>query len=391
MQQCLTKVPGSQHMVSMLLARTPGWIAFFAYFLTLAPTVTLEWSGMLVTAADHGGVPIPPGYPLWTILAVLFARAFSWVTFNGHPNPAWGVGLMSAVFGALTVANVAALVRRVHTREDSDRLPAAVAGASASLILAFSHTFWTKCVVAEPVTLYLFLLTLFLRLGLKWIQEGRAAEAYALAVVCGLGVLTSYAFGVVLLILPFLVIAAGRDAIRRLHPAVLLMCFVAGLLPVLYLPIASAQNPPMNWGYARSWEGFLHVIRRGQFERIDVTANAADFMAHPEKVSRLISVVLHHLLAQFRLPLILVALAGSIVAGIKPDIRRTWHLLLGLLFVAYIVAILLVQNPLLDIQTLFIARIAWLPLSVLTALFIGTALFSYTRQLLSPRPTTPAP
>ena len=391
MPQCLRKVPGSQHMVSMLLARIPGWIAFFAYFLTLAPTVTLEWSGMLVTAADHGGVPIPPGYPLWTILAGLFARAFSWVTFNGHPNPAWGVGLMSAVFGALTVANVAALVRRVHTREDSDRLPAAVAGASASLILAFSHTFWTKCVVAEPVTLYLFLLTLFLRLGLKWIQEGRAAEAYALAVVCGLGVLTSYAFGVVLLILPFLVIAAGRDAIRRLHPAVLLMCFVAGLLPVLYLPIASAQNPPMNWGYARSWEGFLHVIRRGQFERIDVTANAADFMAHPEKVSRLISVVLHHLLAQFRLPLILVALAGSIVAGIKPDIRRTWHLLLGLLFVAYIVAILLVQNPLLDIQTLFIARIAWLPLSVLTALFIGTALFSYTRQLLSPRPTTPAP
>ena len=43
-----------------------------AYILTLAPTVTLEDSGELVVAADYLGVPHPPGYPIWTLLAWFF-------------------------------------------------------------------------------------------------------------------------------------------------------------------------------------------------------------------------------------------------------------------------------------------------------------------------------
>ncbi len=31
------------------------------------------------------------------------------------------------------------------------------------------------------------------------------------------------------------------------------------------MPITSATNPPMNWGYARTWEGFLHALSRGQY------------------------------------------------------------------------------------------------------------------------------
>src|SRR5436189_3391863 len=39
----------------------------------------------------------------------------------------------------------------------------------------------------------------------------------------------------------------------------------------LYLPVASMTNPPSNWGYARTVEGFFHVLRRGQFERLSPT------------------------------------------------------------------------------------------------------------------------
>jgi tetratricopeptide (TPR) repeat protein len=35
-----------------------------------------------------------------------------------------------------------------------------------------------------------------------------------------------------------------------------------------YMPIASATNPPMNWGYTRTPQGFLHHITRGQYERM---------------------------------------------------------------------------------------------------------------------------
>ncbi|MFO7937366.1 MAG: DUF2723 domain-containing protein [Kiritimatiellia bacterium] len=37
----------------------------------------------------------------------------------------------------------------------------------------------------------------------------------------------------------------------------------------IYMPIVSdLRNPPMNWGYPRTWEGFKHAITRGQYEKI---------------------------------------------------------------------------------------------------------------------------
>ncbi|MBQ6137076.1 MAG: hypothetical protein IJI73_06875, partial [Kiritimatiellae bacterium] len=38
-----------------------------------------------------------------------------------------------------------------------------------------------------------------------------------------------------------------------------------------YMPIVSdLRNPPMNWGYPRTWEGFKHAIQRGQYEAIGI-------------------------------------------------------------------------------------------------------------------------
>ena len=39
----------------------------------------------------------------------------------------------------------------------------------------------------------------------------------------------------------------------------------AGLLPYAYMPLASATNPPMNWGYTRDAEGFFFSINRSQY------------------------------------------------------------------------------------------------------------------------------
>lgn len=79
--------------------------------------------------------------------------------------------------------------------------------------------------------------------------------------------------------IPALVLAAkGRRVLGRWRP--ILGCsaaFAAGLTPYLYVPIASMANPPMNWGYARTPAGFVHVISRGQYERVRPTSQAATF------------------------------------------------------------------------------------------------------------------
>jgi hypothetical protein len=52
-----------------------------------------------------------------------------------------------------------------------------------------------------------------------------------------------------------------------------------GFSTYLYLPIASATNPPVNWAYSRTVEGFLHLISRGQFESIHPTGSFSLFAA----------------------------------------------------------------------------------------------------------------
>ena len=42
-------------------------VVFTFYLLTLAPELTLEDSGELVTGAFYAGIPHPPGYPVWSI------------------------------------------------------------------------------------------------------------------------------------------------------------------------------------------------------------------------------------------------------------------------------------------------------------------------------------
>ena len=64
------------------------------YVLTLAPSVTLEDSGELITGAADFGVPHPPGYPLWTMSGFLFSHL---VPFG---SIAWRVNLESAVSSA---------------------------------------------------------------------------------------------------------------------------------------------------------------------------------------------------------------------------------------------------------------------------------------------------
>ncbi len=75
-------------------------IAFLVYFFTLGPSVGLEDSGELATAGDHLGVPHPPGYPFWTLCSWIFCRLLSWVTYMGHPTPAYAISLLSAVVAA---------------------------------------------------------------------------------------------------------------------------------------------------------------------------------------------------------------------------------------------------------------------------------------------------
>ena len=187
---------------------TATLVTFIVYFLTLGPSVGLEDSGELATAAANLGVPHPPGYPFWTFCSWLFCKAFSWVTYMGHPTPAWAVSLCSAVFGAFAAGCTAMLICRsshdfVGGTDEASGGPEPLpkdgvngllcfgGGVGGALTFAFSPVEWSQSTIVEIYSLNaLFLMWVFL-LSYRWMRKPSDKILWFTAFVFGLG-LTNY-------------------------------------------------------------------------------------------------------------------------------------------------------------------------------------------------------
>jgi hypothetical protein len=311
-------------------------VTLAVYLLTLAPEVTLEFSGIFATGAKYAGVPHPPGFPVWTLYAWLFTVLLPF------SNIAWRVAVSSAVAAALACGLVALMVsrggvqmlsgilglRRCEPR--AERWIRAVAGFVAGMGLGLDRAFWSQAVIVESWALGGLLLAAALCLLMRWTNRPQrmryfyaALFVYALALganagliiaapglqllvllanralgrniclltallvgaslgACGLGVLPPSVEAVtqvpslwlvysLLAIIEFVAGALLGVKLRRLmtgwKPVLPGMVSLAlGLSFYLYLPVASMTNPPLNWGYARTAEGFVHLVSRGQYE-----------------------------------------------------------------------------------------------------------------------------
>jgi tetratricopeptide (TPR) repeat protein len=444
--------------------RKLDWGAFWTTFLitlgvycyTLAPTVTLEDSGELAVGSDYLGVPHPPGYPSWTLITWFFQWIFGWVRYYGHPNPAWGVGLASAVFGALACGILALLVSRSGTDMlrslkkttdvigfSTESLLCWVGGVSGGLLLAFSPVLWSQSVIVEVYALNAFFQMLILLLTYMWMCRPKEDKLlYITAFAFGFGITNHQTL---LFVGPALVAAIWfRDrALFRDCMAALFLCAAAYLfwtastmtgnlppealreknttttLALLFLlapvglflierklmtewkrvlligglcilglgfnafmPISSDQNPPINWGYPRTPEGFKHAITRGQYEKITVSdIFTAKFLAQ-------LGAYFGDLKQQFTLPIAILGLAPFFFIG-KIDRRgRTWLITSLVAFVSLSIVLIMFQNPDLDIQTLFIGRVQFIQSHAVYAIWLGYGVLfalTYLETLLGGR------
>ena len=209
-------------------------VSFLVYFFTLGPSVGLEDSGELTTAADHLGVPHPPGYPFWTMCSWVFCRLFSWVHYMGHPTPAWTVALFSAVAGAFAAGCTAMLICRSGSdmldSMDSDTAQrhafmGFAGGLGGSLVFAFSPVEWSQSTIVEIYSLNaLFLMAVFL-LSYRWMRKPSDKILWLTAFVFGLG-LTNYQV-LLLAAIPLILIILLKDI--RLFRDLLLILIPIGL------------------------------------------------------------------------------------------------------------------------------------------------------------------
>ena len=210
---------------------TATLVTFAVYFFTLGPSVGLEDSGELATAGAHLGVPHPPGYPFWTLCSWLFCKVFGWVTYMGHPTPAWCISLFSAVAGAFAAGFTAMLICRSgrdFISVSDDRAGSAVCfggGVGGALTFAFSPVEWSQSTIVEIYSLNAFFLMWVFLLSYRWMKKPSDRILWLTAFVFGLG-LTNYQvllFAIVPLALIILMknIALFRDVFIYLIPVAL--------------------------------------------------------------------------------------------------------------------------------------------------------------------------
>ncbi len=253
-------------------------ISFIVYFITTAPSVTLEDSGELAVAGDYLGVPHPPGYPLWTLCAFIFTRIFRFVTYMGQPNPAWAIALMSGFFGAVAAGITAMLINKCskelisHAFGSNDEkkmccnkilsLTCLVAAVSGSLAFAFSPVEWSQSTIIEVYTLNSFFLMLIFLFIFKWLCKPSVKLLWLVAFLFGLG-FTNYQ--VLLFMAVPMVIAVMLHSIPLFRDFVLL--FVPIGLTIKLMELGAKYPEP---GFAKLYPiqstGSIPTISAGALE-----------------------------------------------------------------------------------------------------------------------------
>jgi hypothetical protein len=232
--------------------RLAPFLAFFSlaalYIATLRPSIAGGDSGELTAAALTGGVPHPSGYPLFALLARLFAALPL-----GH-SPAWRVNLLSAVATA-AAGGLACAVVQSWTRN-------AVAGLLAAALFGTSPLAWSHATSAEVFGLNAMFVALAFYLWLRVERSLARRDVFALLLASGLAMCNHHTFVFVGTPLVLRSLWVTRRTLGASGAAVALACGLLGLLPYLYLVSASASAAAVSWGDQTSLAGLVaHVLR----------------------------------------------------------------------------------------------------------------------------------
>lgn len=231
----------------LLMIAVPA-ITFVIYLFTLRPTVGWVDSGEIATGCYYLNILHPTGYPLYTLIGNLFTRLpIGRVIFR--------VNLASAFFSALAAMFCFLTVERLSRSW--------VSALVATAMFAFSFTIWSISVDAEVFGLTAGYITLIGYLLAGWEPDDYPHRLLFTAYLLGLS-LTNH-LSVISAVAGAIVYTLTR---RRYLPLLLalLVCFVLGLTPYLYLLIRSHDWPLMNWGNPHNLERLFWHITGKQYQ-----------------------------------------------------------------------------------------------------------------------------
>ena len=170
-----------------------------------------------------------------------------------------------------------------------------------------------------------------------------------------------------------LLIWFGKEGwLSRKNALICTSAFLIGCSFYFYMAVASSTNPPMNWGYAFTKQGFLHAFTRGQYEKLNI--------ASPLSQAFFIQIRLFAsaLVQQFTFVLALFGLATlGLLIGMWKNLTeraRAWLIFVWVAFLTTSFGLLTIINPGLDKQNQEINIKFFAPAHGFFAMMIGYGL-----------------
>ncbi|KFO89843.1 Transmembrane protein 260, partial [Buceros rhinoceros silvestris] len=211
--------------------------------------------GELITAAYELGVAHPPGYPLFTLLAKLVMGLLP------VGSPAYRVNLLCGLLGAAAASLLFYTVFRLSGSY--------AGGILAAGVFSFSRLTWQWSIAAEVFSLNNLFVGLLMALTTRFEEASTAKERSKIsklgAFCCGLSLCNQHTIVLyIACIVPWVLSRLFRKTELSLgHLLKLGLCFLAGLLPYLYLPASSyLSRARWTWGDQTTFQGFLtHFLR----------------------------------------------------------------------------------------------------------------------------------
>ena len=361
-------------------------VTFVMYVLTLAPNISFEDSGELVTAAYSLGVPHEPGYPLFTIIGKIFTLIIPFGSI------AYRVNLASAFFTSVaclfvtwaTVLLIEDTFKELRNENGEWRIIKYVIGFGSGLFFGFSLETWRQAVMTEVYGINSCFLALFILLVLLWRRqqtiEGRRKYLYIISfiiAICITNHTTSLMlipiFGVFLLVVDFKLLLHFKTILKSS------LFFILGLTPYLYLPLASLRNPLMNWGKPDNIVNFFRVITRSQYSRTGESQTMESFIEQ-------LKFYLSHLVISQWYPLLLIFAFVGIIIIYKFNRKYFWFALMFIIMsmpvMTYSTNFDITGNSEASIANAEMVAVFYIPSYMLLSLLMGIG-FSYLVFILT--------
>ena len=201
--------------------------ALILYAISCAPGALWQDSGLIQYRIWHNDIEGFSGLAISHPLFYIVAIGAKYIPLGEFAHR---VNLVSAIAGAVAVANVFLFVRLWLGKN----FPALIA----VLTLGVSHTFWSHASIIETYTLWAALFTAELIMLLQYTRTGRVGYLYWLGLLNGLAIAVHMLASIPLLCYAaFVIVLLVKRNIHGRDLAIIILLWIAGALPYEYLII----------------------------------------------------------------------------------------------------------------------------------------------------------